>query len=386
MTHKAPRDGDIALPAASVCIAHDMPAVFAAGMSHFTPFETAPRIAVAVSGGSDSLALAHLAHAWARRHGGDVRGIIIDHALRDGSAADARHAHDVLASFGMGSDIVRWDGEKPAHRVQETARSARYHLLQKTCAQHGILHLLTGHSRDDLFETVAMRAARGDLSPIGARGIPACRYMRDVRVLRPLLAATRAELKAYCADKALPYVSDPANANPAFERVRTRAQLEKSKNEPALSAVINDGVQRTHAMEAELAAALARYVTLLPPRAAYVSPHVRNVPFPVMAAMLGRVIAVLAGDTYPPARAKLDFAAQAVLAGRGCTLGGIRLHPDTGKRGGTWVFPETRSAPPPVFAALQTPFSPLKAARYGEREKDVEYQPDARLPPAPLCR
>ncbi|MGC8476778.1 MAG: ATP-binding protein, partial [Acetobacteraceae bacterium] len=83
------------------------PAAFAARMERLGPFPPAPRIAVAVSGGADSLALALLARGWARARGGDVLALIADHGLREESAAEAERTRRVLAGQGIAARVLR---------------------------------------------------------------------------------------------------------------------------------------------------------------------------------------------------------------------------------------------------------------------------------------
>src|SRR3954451_23412950 len=82
----------------------------AALMEPLGPFERAPALAVAVSGGADSLALAILAAAWAERRGGRVLALTVDHGLRPESAAEARQTAAWLAARGITSRILAWEG------------------------------------------------------------------------------------------------------------------------------------------------------------------------------------------------------------------------------------------------------------------------------------
>ena len=136
-------------------------AEFAALLDPLGPFEPAPLLAVGVSGGADSLALVLLADRWARARRGSVLALTVDHALRDGSAAEAAQVGHWLAARGIAHEVLRWDGPKPATAIQETARAARYRLLGQRCAGTGILHLLLAHHRDDQAETVLLRRAQG---------------------------------------------------------------------------------------------------------------------------------------------------------------------------------------------------------------------------------
>src|SRR5262249_35293258 len=88
-------------------------------MAPLAPFECAPRIAVAVSGGADSMALALLASDWVAAHNGSLIALTVDHGLRSESAAEAGQVGRWLAGRGIEHRILRWIGRKPTTRIQE---------------------------------------------------------------------------------------------------------------------------------------------------------------------------------------------------------------------------------------------------------------------------
>ena len=190
------------------------------------------RLGIALSGGPDSLALLLLAAA---ARPGMVEAATVDHALREGSRAEAEAAATICAHLGVPHAIltVEWD-EKPATAIQERARSERYRLLAAWAMERGLEAILTGHHADDQAETLLMRLNRG----AGVRGlggmrptspIPQVRHPRERGdppiLLRPLLGWRRAELERICADANLTPIADPSNADDRFERVRIRKAL-----------------------------------------------------------------------------------------------------------------------------------------------------------------
>src|SRR5262245_58159328 len=108
-------------------------------MAPFEPFESSPMVAIAVSGGRDSLALALLARDWAEGRGGRAVGLIVDHGLRPESRAEAETTREVLARQTLESAMLSWSGPKPSTGLQAAARSARYRLLREECRRRGIL-------------------------------------------------------------------------------------------------------------------------------------------------------------------------------------------------------------------------------------------------------
>jgi tRNA(Ile)-lysidine synthase len=190
-------------------------------MAPFEPFEVHPMVAVAVSGGRDSLALALLAHDWASALQGRIVGLIVDHGLRRESADEASKTRDLLARHGIAAEVLRWRGAKPASGLQVAAREARYRLLLDACKRRGILHLLVAHHADDQAETVVMRAARQS-GPDGLAGMASLVEQRETRLLRPLLSIPRARLTATLEARAVAWIEDPSNVDSRFERARLR--------------------------------------------------------------------------------------------------------------------------------------------------------------------
>src|SRR5271165_4045530 len=139
-------------------------AEFAAAMARLGPFEPAPMLAVAVSGGADSLALAVLADAWARARGGAIIALVVDHGLRAAAADEARATEQLLTGRGIAVRALRLAGLGPGSALAERARTARYATLTAACEAAGTLHLLVGHHLADQAETVALRVLRGSFS------------------------------------------------------------------------------------------------------------------------------------------------------------------------------------------------------------------------------
>src|SRR5437763_791231 len=201
-----------AMPAAPLTLGELSAALAAIG-----GFEAKPLIAVAVSGGPDSLALAILADRWAREHGGQLVALTVDHRLRRESADEVRTVGGWLAARGLAHHALVWTDPKPASGIQEAARAARYRLLAGWCREQGCLHLLTAHHREDQAETYLIRGRAGS-GVDGLAGMSAVREMAGVRLVRPLLAVPKARLVARLAAERQAFLSDPSNRNPAVER------------------------------------------------------------------------------------------------------------------------------------------------------------------------
>ncbi|MFT5438332.1 MAG: tRNA(Ile)-lysidine synthase [Alphaproteobacteria bacterium] len=191
-------------------------------MDRVGPFEPCPEIAIACSGGADSMALAVLAADWARRRKGQATALIVDHGLRAESVSEAASVRRRLKGLGIGAHILRWAGEKPTTGIQQAAREARYGLMERWCWRHAVLHLAVAHHLEDQAETVLHRFARGS-GPDGLAGMAAIRETQSLRLLRPFLGTPRARLRATLHARGIDWVEDPSNQDPAYARVRLRA-------------------------------------------------------------------------------------------------------------------------------------------------------------------
>lgn len=298
------------------------PGEFAAALERIARFETAPFLAVAVSGGPDSLALTILADRWARRRGGEVCALSIDHGLRAESGEEMRRLHHWLAARSIGHVILAWNGPKPQSGIQAAARDARYRLLAGWCREHGCLHLLTAHHRDDQNETHSIRRRAGS-GPDGLAGMSAVRELEDCRVLRPLLGFGRDRLAAFLDAEGQPFLTDPSNRDPVFERARLRAE----KAAPAVPDVAALGRQRA-LREACRSRLLAHGAALHPAGFGVLDPaRLRAAPSAVAGPALAALIMAVGGGGYPPRGERLVRLLGALAAGKTSprTLGGCRF-------------------------------------------------------------
>ncbi len=198
----------------------------------FTPFDlrlNAPDggpVAVAVSGGGDSLGLMLAAKAWADRAGRPLLALTVDHALQAAGADWARFVGDRARRLGIAHRTLVWRGDKPVSGVPAAARAARHALLADAARAAGARVILMGHTADDADEAAAMRAAGARVpTPRAWSPSPAWPEGRGVFLLRPLLPVRRAALRAWLAALGETWIEDPANDDPGFLRARIRRRL-----------------------------------------------------------------------------------------------------------------------------------------------------------------
>lgn len=185
-------------------------------------------LGVAVSGGSDSLALLVLANDYCRTRGLPCLAVTVDHGLRPESADEAAFVARACAGLGIAHSTLIWRRDAAAAPVsQAAARMARHRMLATWAVERGISQFAIGHTRDDRLETFLMRARQGSgwhglaglmpnsCSPVWPGG-------GGVFLIRPLLPFGREELRADLRARGLAWIEDPSNAAERFERVRMR--------------------------------------------------------------------------------------------------------------------------------------------------------------------
>jgi tRNA(Ile)-lysidine synthase len=182
-------------------------------------------LAVAVSGGPDSLALLLLAHAACPD---PVQAATVDHGLRAGSAAEAEAVARLCGEIGVGHRILDARVEPAGEGLQAAARAARYAALAAWMDAEGLRLLLTAHHCDDQAETLLMRLNRGS----GVAGLAGVRADGAVpgtggrlRLCRPLLGWRRSELQALVDSAGVEAARDPSNEDERFDRARIRRRL-----------------------------------------------------------------------------------------------------------------------------------------------------------------
>lgn len=195
------------------------------------------QLGIAVSGGSDSIALLLLA---ASAYPGRVSAATVDHGLRPESVAEAEMVGRVCAALDVPHSVLRLPAKYLLEgNLQDRARVARYICLHLWAAEgHGHLvgerradWVATAHQRDDVAEGFLMRARRG----AGLTGLAAMTTSRPldgmdarIRLIRPLLGWSRTELRSVVEGAGLPFVSDHSNEDDRFDRARMRKLLASS--------------------------------------------------------------------------------------------------------------------------------------------------------------
>jgi tRNA(Ile)-lysidine synthase len=186
------------------------------------------RLAIAVSGGSDSVALLWLLRELAAAPGAQfsIVGLIhVNHLLRGGAAAgDEAYCRALAERLAWPIEVGTFDVAAMARAarrsVEATARDARYRFFLEASRRLDATRVATGHTRDDQAETVLLRLLRG----AGSRGAGGIRPQRSIYV-RPLLDCSHTDLRRYLAERREPYCEDASNADCSIPRNRIRHEL-----------------------------------------------------------------------------------------------------------------------------------------------------------------
>jgi len=218
------------------------------------------RILVAVSGGPDSTALLVALAGTASERGFRLVAGHVDHGLRPESAAEAEAVRALAA--GVGAEFaLRRVRLAPGPGLEARARRARYRALADMAAACDARWIATGHTRDDQAETLLLRLLRG----AGRRGLGGMRPL-GTRVWRPLLAASRDDVRRWLAERGIPFLVDRSNADLAHTRNRVRRLLVpflEAEFNPRLGAALADLAARLRDEDDYLAAAAAERASAL---------------------------------------------------------------------------------------------------------------------------
>lgn len=304
-------------------------------------------LAVAVSGGSDSLALMHLLSG---RKGAVV--LTVDHGLRKGSGADAKRVAQWAKKAGLKAQVLTWRGAKPKSGVEAAAREARYRLMGDWLMKNRISTLFVGHTQDDQAETFLLRLARGS----GLDGLAAMQAtapwpvpgFESLSVRRPLLGFTREDLRAHLKTIGQDWLDDPMNDDPAFDRVKIRkaraALADAGLTTARIAAAAAHLARARAALEIVTEAVLARAARPYDGGFALDAGALTAAPREVGLRALAALLQAASGQPYRPRFDSLerlyDQLATGTL-GRGATLHGCHISPASRAvrdlRPGTWL-------------------------------------------------
>ena len=314
-------------------------------MARFSLFENAPHIAVGVSGGADSMALAVLLSEWAASQGGWVTALIVDHGLRSNSGTEAASVFDTLKKLRIEAVILPWAPDGVSSGIQAKARTARYQLMENWCRNANVLHLAIAHHADDQAETVLMRLQKGSGAD-GLAGMPHARELMHCRIIRPLLDVRKKTLVSFLETRGIPWIEDPSNIDPKYARTTIREGIK-------LDGLDVDGIVQSasryarvrEAAEMTAAAWLARHADLR--TSGYISLNCDALfaaPEDIQLRILSRVATVIGGKVYPPSITSVERLQEKLHSDSPATVSGALFQPEDGC---LFAYREVRNLPKP---------------------------------------
>jgi len=303
------------------------------------------RILVAISGGSDSTGLLLLldeAVKAAPHLEISLCTATVDHALRAGSADEAREVAALCTSLGIAHTTLIWQGNKPKSGIMAAAREARYGLLAAAAESFEANLIVTGHTFDDQRETLAMRSLRSGQASTGIAD--AVLFDRRFWIMRPLLFSTRADIRAYLEARRVSWLDDPSNEDATYERVRMRRRLSADAGTEDIRSTWKERLE----LSSKAADWLDRHFKLHGGLLARVMPEGLSEDRALLDYALGRLAAVFGGQPFAPGRVQMErvlaFAAGGEL-GR-MTAGGVVFDL---RRDGLYLVRESRGILPLVL-------------------------------------
>lgn len=296
-------------------------------------------LAIAVSGGPDSMTVMHLAARHSRDRGLAPPVVFtVDHQLRREAAAEADLVKQQAERLGLSHETLVWRGPKPRENLQHAARMARYALIGEAMQRAGLWALITGHTLDDQAETFLLRLARGSgldglsgMAPLAAFPLP---MFAGLCVMRPLLGFSKAQVLATAEGLSVEYVLDPSNANPAFARTRARYAMSALAAAGVTAQRIAEAAAHLRRARAAIEAAerelFDRAVEIDPWGYAIVDPTpLASVPQEVGLRFTASLLRLAGGGGYAPELAAVqgvyDWLTMPLPMPRGRTAGGCRL-------------------------------------------------------------
>ncbi|MEP0069257.1 tRNA lysidine(34) synthetase TilS [Pyruvatibacter sp.] len=325
-----------------------------------TPFglSRTDAVAVAVSGGPDSMALLLLAADEAKRSGRSVHAVTVDHGLRADAKDEAEQVAAWAKALGVAHTTLTHEGDVPVASIQAEARDIRYGLMGQWCAANDVAALMVAHTQDDQAETLLLRLARGS-GVDGLSGMAADMSRDGLRIIRPLLDVPRADLLALLEDRGQAYIEDPSNRDERHARVRMRVLRPLLEAEGLTALRLAETAGRLSVARDALAgwtqAHLAGCVTFdVGGWAQFDRTRLVNVPLEIGLRSVSRIVMAVGGGVYPPrlhhTRALLDRLGAAEFSG--ATLGGVRF---VAHRSGVLAFREARAMAEPVSVEGTSP-------------------------------
>ena len=211
----------------------------------FSSYVNHDRIALAVSGGRDSMALMYLVYRW-KAHLAlniEIEVLTVNHNLRKAAEDECGFVQKIAKNYGFKHKVLIWEHEHVETSIQEKARKARYQLMLDYVREENIDTILTAHTSDDNIETFIMRLAKGS-GLNGLKSINEIRHEDRIQIQRPLLSLSRSLTTEILRSTGNEWVDDPTNEDERFERVKIRNNISSLSSLNISSGNLTKTIQR----------------------------------------------------------------------------------------------------------------------------------------------
>lgn len=182
-------------------------------------------IAIALSGGSDSMALTLLMAQWAKTRQRNITALTVNHGLRENAASEALQTHAIMESLGISHVILTPTLDTTIQNIQQRARTARYNAMTAWCEENNASYLMVAHNFDDQAETIALQNHRGSTPP-SQSGMALLSHWNNIALVRPLLGVRKSTLMAWLKSHHHLWIEDPTNASDVYARNRLRRTMD----------------------------------------------------------------------------------------------------------------------------------------------------------------
>ncbi|MBX9786376.1 MAG: tRNA lysidine(34) synthetase TilS [Alphaproteobacteria bacterium] len=280
-------------------------------------------LAIATSGGPDSLALLLLTHDFATKTKKKIIALTVDHGLRATSYKEALYVQKLAQNLGIQHVILKWETEKPTTRIQEKAREVRYDLLLKWCKDNQVPTLLLGHHQQDQEETFWLRLSSGS-GLDGLTGMKPGVEREGILIYRPLLNFPKERLKATLKAKNQAWIEDPSNESTSYFRGRFRAHLkEEGLTNERLSAVMTKLQEDADFINASLLSSFQKTVKVFEEGYFILQREAFEILHPALAKrMISLLIKWFSRAPYPPRSTQVEGVLKKTREGHSFTVGG----------------------------------------------------------------
>jgi tRNA(Ile)-lysidine synthase len=218
------------------------------------------RILLAVSGGSDSMALLIGFNEWVKhkKHNIYFEAVTIDHGLRSSSTDEVFYVNEMCKKLDIKCVISRWEGGKPTSNIELLAREKRYSLIGEQYNNGKFDYLLTAHHMNDQAETFFIRLFRGS-GIDGLASMDKITKLYDMNIVRPFLNLLKDDLRNYLIEQNIKWVEDESNNDEKYLRNKIRYFLNSFDNRNEIVERVNFAVEEINKAKCFIATEFEKY-------------------------------------------------------------------------------------------------------------------------------